>query len=65
MENLEQDIKKIIDAIDALKGKYDFKDEDNEEEAWDELESAVISLESFKEICERDVEYSKVKDFLD
>jgi hypothetical protein len=62
---METDIKKIIDAIDALKDKYDFKDMDNEEEAWDELESAVIALETYKEIHERDMEYSKIKDFLD
>ncbi len=63
--NIENDIKAIIDQIDALKEKYDLKDENNEEEAWDELETAVLALESYQEIYERDVEHEKMKDALE
>lgn len=63
--DLEKDIKALIEQIDALKDKYEFQDEDNEEEAWDEIEAAVVALESFQEVHERDVEYVKMKDALD
>lgn len=59
--NIEAEIKSIIDQIDTLKDKFIFKNAENEEEAWDGLESAVVGLDEFQEIYERDAEYDKVK----
>ena len=59
--NIEAEIKSIIDQIDTLKDKFVFKNAENEEEAWDGLESAVVGLDEFQEIYERDAEYDKVK----
>lgn len=59
--NIEAEIKSIIDQIDTLKDKFIFKNSENEEEAWDGLEAAVVGLDEFQEIYERDAEYDKVK----
>ena len=62
--NIEAEIKSIIDQIDTLKDKFIFKNSENEEEAWDGLEAAVVGLDEFQEIYERDAEYDKVKKML-
>jgi hypothetical protein len=59
--NIEAEVKSIIDQIDTLKDKFIFKNSENEEEAWDGLEAAVVGLDEFQEVYERDSEYAKVK----
>ncbi|MBM3417333.1 MAG: hypothetical protein FJY17_00245 [Bacteroidetes bacterium] len=49
-------VAQLIKLVDFL--KYDeFYDENNQEEALNELESAVIALESYIEILERDAAF--------
>lgn len=46
---------KLIDFL-----KYEFYDENNQEEALNELEYAVVALESYIEIIERDAAFRDV-----
>ena len=56
----------IVRSIERLETKMqekDFSDAENHEEALDELSSAVIALESFVDILERDDENEEMKKY--
>jgi hypothetical protein len=63
---LQTKIENIVASIDTLKSQIEFNDDNNKEEFLDEIESAIISLQTLQEIVERDSEYayykSQVKD---
>jgi hypothetical protein len=54
----QTEVNRLIKLIDSL--RYKFYDENNEEEALNELECAVVALESYIEIIERDMAFYDV-----
>lgn len=60
-KTLQTKIENIVTSIDTLKSHVEFNDENNKEEFLDEIESAIISLQTLEEIVERDAEYAYYK----
>jgi hypothetical protein len=60
-KTLHTKIENLVASIDTLKSHVEFSDEDNKEEFLDEIESAIISLQTLEEIVERDAEYAYYK----
>lgn len=56
-------IVRSIERLEAKMQEKDFSDAENHEEALDELSSAVIALESFVDILERDDENEEMKKY--
>ena len=63
-KKIRTDTESIIHSIERLESKIqekDFSDAENHKDALDELSGAVIALESFMDILERDDENEEMK----
>lgn len=65
MNRLSKEIEKLIIQLDDLKNHFNFNDAQNEDEACDAIESAVVALDELEEISERDIEYTRVKKMME